>query len=362
MMRKSFFWLHLSAGLLASIPLAAMAFTGILLSFESQITDVATRESRQVLTQGGPRLSLDTLVARSAGDRSGKVDAVVSFPDPSRSIELRLGRESVLRVDPWSGQIKSQGASVEAVFGWIERIHRWFGSREIGGKITGVSVLLCLFLAISGLVLWWPRRLAGLRHVGWPNWKLRGKPRDWQWHNSVGFLSLPFLLVLALTGTVMSWKWAENILYAAAGANAPVFKASAPVVKVPTGTATPGVDKKWQPWMDTALAHAPTGWTSVWLSAPRTAGAGPSATFRTNQEPVPSGGSVVLRADGGFESWRAAKTDLETRLRYLVKPLHTGEVFGWVGQLSMALACACLILLAWTGLALAWGRFRAART
>jgi uncharacterized iron-regulated membrane protein len=198
-----------------------MALTGILLSFEHQIVDFATRESRQVLSPQGARLSLDSLVARSAGERSGKVTAVVLYANPLRTVEVRQGKESNLRVDPWTGQVKSQGAAIEAAFGWVERIHRWFGSREIGGKITGISVLLCLLLTCTGLVIWWPRKLAGLRHVLWPKRGVRGKARDWQWHNSIGVLTLPFLVAISLTGTVLSWKWAEGLLYAAAGSEAP---------------------------------------------------------------------------------------------------------------------------------------------
>lgn len=363
MIRKTLFWIHLVAGLLAAVPLFAMALTGILLSFEPQIADFASRESRQVLSPVGRRLSLDTLVARSIGERAGKVTAVVLHADPLRTIEVRQGRESRWRVDPWSGEVKTQGASIEAAFAWIERIHRWFGSREIGGKVTGVSVLLCLLLAGTGLVIWWPRKLAGLRMVLWPKRGMRGKSRDWQWHNSVGVLTLPLLVVLSLTGTVLSWKWAEALLYAAAGSEAPrrapqgpAPKADGPKDRGPKGQANP--DRNWQTWMDTAMAHSPKGWTSAWLSAPQKQGAGPTVNFRTTMEPAPSGGTVVMSSTGGFEEWKPARNDLATRLRFLVKPLHTGELFGWAGQLAMALAAIGLLVLVWTGVALSWRRIR----
>ncbi|MEN9308115.1 MAG: hypothetical protein RL173_2047 [Fibrobacterota bacterium] len=362
MLRKTLFWIHLGAGLLTALPLAAMALTGILLSFESQIVEVATRESRQVLSPQGTRLPLDTLVARVAGERSGKVTAVVLHSDPLRTVEVRMSKEATLRVDPWTGEIKAHGAAIEAAFGWVERIHRWFGSREIGGKVTGVSVLLFLVLTCTGLVLWWPRRLAGLRNVVWPKPGLRAKARDWQWHNSVGFLALPLLVAIALTGTVMSWKWAEGMLYTAAGSEAPRRAQPKPAgnegaMKDREAKKISIPDKNWQTWMDTALAHAPQAWTSAWLSSPQKPGLGASVNFRTNVEPVPSGGTVVLAPLGGFEAWKPARIDLGTRLRFMVKPLHTGELFGWVGQLAMALASAATLLLMWTGLALSWRRF-----
>ena len=356
MVRKTLFWIHLAAGLLAAVPMAVMALTGILLSFEHQIAELATREAVVVGSARGARLPLDTLVARAAGKDAARVTGVQILSDPLRTVELRLGREAKLRVDPWTGEVREQGKRVESAFAPIERIHRWLGSRGIGGVVTGVSVLLCLVLCTTGLVIWWPRNLRALGKVLWPRRGLSGKARDWQWHNSVGVLALPLLLSMALTGTVMSWKWAEAALYAVAGSESPkrppVPSFGGPAKEVGKSAR----DRNWQAWMDTAMARAPSGWTAVSLSAPQKPGFGASALFRASKDPVPSGGSVVLRADGGFASWKPARADLGTRLRSMVKPLHTGELFGWPGQLAMALGSLGALVLVWTGVALGWRR------
>ena len=54
-----------------------------------------------------------------------------------------------------------------------------------------------------------------------------------------------------------------------------------------------------------------------------------------------------------------ASYNLGRTLRAWVRPVHTGEAVGVVGQMVAALASACGVLLVWTGLALAWRRFRA---
>ena len=54
-----------------------------------------------------------------------------------------------------------------------------------------------------------------------------------------------------------------------------------------------------------------------------------------------------------------ANYNLGRTLRAWVRPVHTGEAGGVVGQMVAALASACGVLLVWTGLALAWRRFRA---
>lgn len=54
-----------------------------------------------------------------------------------------------------------------------------------------------------------------------------------------------------------------------------------------------------------------------------------------------------------------ASYNLGRTLRSWVRPVHTGEAGGVVGQMLAALASAGGVILIWTGLALAWRRFRA---
>ncbi|HEX6736709.1 MAG TPA: PepSY domain-containing protein, partial [Vicinamibacteria bacterium] len=49
------------------------------------------------------------------------------------------------------------------------------------------------------------------------------------------------------------------------------------------------------------------------------------------------------------------------RLRSWMRWIHTGEAGGWPGQAVAGLASAGGALLVWTGLALAWRRWRAWR-
>lgn len=374
MIRKTLFWIHLVAGLAAAVPLVAMAVTGILLVFEPQIVAFDQRGSARAAPSSGHRLSLDTLASRALGPTAAKATMVAVHADPLRTVEFRQGKEGAVRVDPTTGNVVWRSGGLQSGFALVERLHRWLGSRETGGKVTGVAVLLCLVLSASGLVLWWPRKVGALGHVLWPRRGLRGKARDWQWHNAVGVLVLPCFAVLSITGTIMAWPWAEAALYAAAGSEAPRrdVRVVAPGAK-PGGAAREGdaarkpsgkpgakagvADKKWQDWLDSSLVHAPEGWSTVTLRAPDKPGRGAQAMFRLDIPHASSGGTVSLKADGSFESWKPARTDGGTRLRFWVKPLHTGELFGLWGQIAMALATMGVLVLVWTGVALSWRRF-----
>ena len=56
-----------------------------------------------------------------------------------------------------------------------------------------------------------------------------------------------------------------------------------------------------------------------------------------------------------------AGQNMGRRLRARVRPLHTGEAGGLPGQAIAGLASAGGAMVAWTGIALAWRRFRAWR-
>jgi len=71
--------------------------------------------------------------------------------------------------------------------------HRWLGQRE---KVVISAVLhrgcntAFVVMVVTGVYLWWPRRWTrqALQAVMVPNLRLRGKPRDWNWHNYGWFL------------------------------------------------------------------------------------------------------------------------------------------------------------------------------
>ena len=75
--------------------------------------------------------------------------------------------------------------------------HRALGfsgdNRAIGRAITGAGNAAFLFLALSGLYLWWPRKWTArvLRKSIWFRRGLSSRARDFNWHNVIGFWSLP---------------------------------------------------------------------------------------------------------------------------------------------------------------------------
>ncbi|MFP2964417.1 PepSY-associated TM helix domain-containing protein, partial [Myxococcus sp. 1LA] len=250
--RNIIFWIHLIAGVVTGLVIAIMSFTGVVIAFEKQIIEWAERDVRtvQVPSPGAPRLSVEELVERVRAVRTdGQPSGVTVFPEPDSAVLVSIGRGSVTYVNPYTGEVLGNGAvGLRGFFQWNVELHRWLvasgDNRPVGKAITGASNTVFLFLGISGLYLWWPRKwtLRAMRPSLWFRRGLKGKARDWNWHNVIGFWSLPVLIVLTASGMVISYKWASNLVFTLTGNTPPATQGppGSSSVKVPApGTETP---------------------------------------------------------------------------------------------------------------------------
>jgi len=233
-LRKILFWLHLAAGLVAGLVIAVMCFTGATLAFETEITAWAERDVRRVEppVSAAPRLPLDELIARArkSAETEARVTGVTVSADPRDAVAVNLGRDAgVYYVNPYTGEVRSAATTrMHDFLHLMEEWHRFLArsgdQRPAGKAVTGACNLAFLFLALSGLYLWWPRAWTArwVRPALWFNGS-RGKARDWNWHNVIGFWSLPVLIVLTASGAVIGYRWAGDLVYRLAGEQSAVI-------------------------------------------------------------------------------------------------------------------------------------------
>ena len=215
LLHKIIFWSHLLAGLIASLVIFIMSFTGVVLMYEPQISEYSERNARWV-TRGpeATRLSLDELVVKARkGNPDARPGVITVKSDPTASVIVNLGRENTVFINPYTGELLGGLSATHNVLHEIVDWHRWLGtegeSRAIGKAITGACNLAFFWLAVTGVYLWWPHswKWRGLKTSLIFNRRLSGKVRDWNWHNVIGFWSSSVLVVLTLTAAVMSYPW-----------------------------------------------------------------------------------------------------------------------------------------------------------
>ncbi len=361
-LRKVFFWLHLAAGVTAGIVIFVMSVTGVLLTYQRQIVAWADRDTRSLPPEGLSRLETTALLSKAS--EGGDPEAPFSLTlrsDPAAPASINLGRGRTLYLNPYTGELLGEGnQETREFFRVVTDWHRWLGasgeSRTTGRTITGASNLAFLFLVASGFYLWWPRNWTwpGLRGVVFFRRGLRGKARDFNWHNVIGLWSAAPLFLVVLSGVVISYPWATDLLYRATGSEAPRRRAEAPREQERVADFQ-GLDEAWK----VAEAQVP-GWRSI--------------TVRFSPSPDDSWSFAIDRGNGARPDLRAQLTvDRRTgevagfepysdqppaqKIRGWLRFLHTGEALGIAGQTVAGVVSAGAAFLVFTGLSLSWRRF-----
>ncbi len=374
--RAVVFWLHLVIGTTAGTVILVMALTGALLSFEPQLVEWTERDLRVVATPSpdAKRLELDAIVAAARrASPDSRPTLVTVRADPRASVRIAFGRERMLYVDPYSGSVLGAGSAIGNALHVVEDWHRWLGSREIGRPFTGAANLAFLGMAISGVFLWWPRsnRRGALKAIGVPSLRLSGKARDFNWHHAIGIWCAPVLIVLTLTGAVMSYQWANDLLYRLTGNVAPQPPAGGQGAMAqgdgrqgrPAGESAPTSEAR-RTGLAPILARAEqqvSGWVAITLRLPQRPSAPVVAIIQEPPawHPTPRSQLTLDASSAAVVNWEPyAAQNLGRRLRSWVRPLHTGEVAGLIGQAIAGLASTGGVFLVYTGIALAWRRFR----
>lgn len=380
--RSLLFWIHLAVGLTAGIVILVMSVTGVLLTYQRQVTAWAdTRHDHVASPAGAVRQPLEALVAAARGVETEAAPTTVTLrSNPSAPVQVAFGRTRTLFVDPYTGRVLGEGSpGVRRFFAVVTDWHRWLGrageSRDTARAVTGAANLGFLFLVMSGFYLWWPRRWtqAVLRNVLWFRRGLGPKARDFNWHNVIGFWTCVPLFLVVLSGVVISYPWASAAVYKAFG-ETPPHRQGPPGGEgggAAAGGARGGAGGRGAPvpldGLGALLARAERqvpGWRTIRLQLPTSAGAPVAFTIDrgTGGQPHKQGQLTLDRRTGQVKQWKPYSAGTPgARMRSFLRFAHTGEVGGIVGQTIAGIASLGAAFLVWTGLALAWRRFRSWR-
>jgi uncharacterized iron-regulated membrane protein len=372
--RKVLFWCHLCVGCAAGIVIFIMSVTGALLGFERQIN--AWADSRYSVTPPSANVrpfSLDELRSTIQED-AVLPPSITIHSDRSAPLELSYGRERTLLVNPYSGVVLGEAPrSTRNFFATTEKLHRTLGGamrNSFGRSLTGASNLLFLGLIVSGVFLWFPRQWTykHIRPALWFRKNLRGRSRDWNWHNTIGFWCAIPLFFIVLCSVIMSYQWANNLLYQLTGTQPPPPpRLVAALERNHGGKRMEAAASDFLP-SDQLLAlveKQSPGWKTITFRMPT--GRDRAITFNTDTgnggQPQSRSQLTIDRRTGKVPRVENFSTyNLGRKLRSIARFLHTGEILGLPGQVVATLASIGGAFLVWTGLSLALRRLADWRT
>ena len=394
-LRRVVFWCHLTVGVLAGLVILIMSVTGVALAYERQLLEwVASRHAVSRPTADARWLPFDTLMVR-AREVAGTTRITTLTVSADSTVPLAVGLENrqTLFSDPYTGRIIGNDSAMRAILLELQHFHRSLGigstlRSKVGTAITGACNTAFLFMVLSGIYLWWPRRWSArmLRRIIFVDARARGRARDWNWHHVAGFWCALVLAVIVVSGMFMSYRWPTAVVSRMVGSE-PRPDASGPGDgRTPGHDARAGAEGQRRQGAPTPLLVASgqaaahdrassdtlwsrvftraDGWHSIQMRLPPDPGGPVSFIVTTTPNRRPDRRlTLVLDAATGalLETQSYATTERARRIRSWMRPLHTGEAGGVVGQTVAAIASAGAVVHVWTGLSLALRRLRSRR-
>ncbi|MEQ1573588.1 MAG: PepSY-associated TM helix domain-containing protein [Vicinamibacterales bacterium] len=213
--RRALFQVHLWTGIVVGLYVVLISLTGSAVVFRREFGNYFMPRT---VPAEGRRLTDDEI--RSAAIRAYAGYEVTSVSAPRRaespvSVTLVRGDDKKeRRFNPYTGaDMGDLMPRAVVAFEWVVDLHDNLLSGPTGRMVNGVGGLAIIVLALSGIVVWWRgianwhRGLVVQRKGGW-------RRTTFDLHGALGFWSLAFLLMWAVTGVYFAFpEW----LYAVVG-------------------------------------------------------------------------------------------------------------------------------------------------
>jgi uncharacterized iron-regulated membrane protein len=207
-LRKAAFQLHLWSGIGIGLYVLMISVTGSILVYRNELYRVATPDP-VVVTASGPRLNDEQLGRAATRMYPGyRVLNISQPPNPVEAVSISLkgpnGQKNRL-FNPYTGADIGDAVPVGIwAVSKLLSLHDDLLGGPTGRKVNGVGAVLIVFLAFTGIVVWWPgiktwrRSLIVQRNVGWQR-------VIWGLHSMIGFWSLGIILMFGLSGVYLGY-------------------------------------------------------------------------------------------------------------------------------------------------------------
>ncbi|MBU3821712.1 PepSY domain-containing protein [Flavobacteriaceae bacterium XHP0103] len=346
--------IHLWLGLGSGIILFLVCLSGTFLAFEKEIKSFFSEEV--TIEVSSEKKSIGSLSQTLKAENNGIVTGVTI---PSKAEEAYVfsvkkdaneRRGSQVLVNPYTASIHKVGkSSADGFMFSMFRLHRWLLlDTNIGRPIVGIATIIFLLLSISGIVLWFPKK------VKWKNLKQGFKIKtnaNWKrinhdLHNTLGFYACIVIIIMCLTGLCWSFEGYRKGLGTLIGTE--VFNRSSPQFDL---------DKTFEKELipiDEAITIANktlnyNGKLSVSFPNERTNYYVFRKTNDANWSPVTTDNLYMDPSGDIMAVERFSDKPLNVQIASLIKPIHTGEIFGTFSKLIYFLACLIATSLPITG-------------
>jgi uncharacterized iron-regulated membrane protein len=335
-MRKLLLNIHLYIGLTAAVVMMILAITGTFLVFEPNI-DHYLNAGMDYVQPGEIPISLDRLRDSLEQKFPGYLVTEIILPErPTSSTVFHLDSPALhkskeLYADQWTGKILGLGSQRNRLTKKVRLLHTQLLGGVIGNEVITWSTAGLAVLGVTGLVLWWPRKVLTIK-------RRSSLPRlNNDLHHSLGFWTSWTMLLFSATGLLIH------------------------------ASRTPDADPFGSTQAKTADAHSRVSISEILSCAQQTLPSGTltrvdfsldssapvSVTVRLPEDHTPLGRSSVKLDPSDARVLQVSSTrsaPVRFKLSKLwAREIHTGDIYGWPSRILAALCSFALALLALSG-------------
>src|SRR5574344_1242043 len=365
--------IHWFFGVIFGLTLLIVGFSGAVLSYEKEILRFLNPNTYNIpIAQDKQILKVQEILQKyQSQNPDTKINSISFSNDKSSSVVLNIASKDPnqkkgqnIYLNPYTVEILPELTGKD-FFSFFLRLHRWLAfegdSREIGKNIVALTTIACIILTIGGLIVYWPRVKNHFFKSFTFSFKHKKRAFLSTMHSAVGMWVIPMFLLVTLTGLYWSYDWYRSAMFTVMQVEQP--KRATPTTQVvQIGQQKEKQSEKEQTsekqpeliYYENAhevpdifnqnhsrdyknanfrLTPSKDGiYTISYLYADAT-------HFReSNSMEIDPNKSIVVK-EAKFEDKK-----LNEQLMSSMLPLHSGEYFGWMGQLLMFIASSFMAL------------------
>lgn len=227
--RKLFNDIHLWVGLIAGIFVFVICLSGTIYVYNTEIREWASSHLHKV-TPEADKIDIEQLTEIVKLESNAKVTGFTIPSDQSKSYQINTRKEGdnsrggiTYYINPYNGEIlgnSKEESKVATFMGSMFSLHRWLlldkvetpiieglPNQKLGSYISGTMTILFTIGLLTGMVIWFPRKIKRWRQGLTIKFNSNWKRINHDIHNSLSLYSLIFLLLMGITGPQWSFEW-----------------------------------------------------------------------------------------------------------------------------------------------------------
>ncbi|MDX4071777.1 PepSY-associated TM helix domain-containing protein [Aliarcobacter skirrowii] len=397
-MHKSFwFQIHWFLGIVFGLTLILIGISGAVWSYQKEIMrlinpntyTVQVPQKQEILTVQ------DILEKYQEQNKDRKINSISFSSDKSSSVSINLTsldpnnrRGETVYLNPYTAEVLPELVGSD-FFNFFFRLHRWLtfsgDVQYIGKNIVAISTIACIILTIGGLIVYWPRVRRSFAKSMTFSFKHKNRAFLSTMHSAIGlWVLIPFLL-MCLTGLYWSYDWYRSAMFTVMGVEQPKRQQQQTQAPQQQTSQVQGEQRQQRDGQQgqrvqkqPQVISYETAQKVVDIFNQNVARDYKNASLRLTSTKEGTYTISYLYADAThFRETNSMEIDpnkallvkeakysdkkLNEKIMSSMLPVHSGEFFGWIGQLIFFISSALMSLFVITGYMLYYDRWKKKR-